>query len=290
MPSVIKHLLTIVVAGYAQLPTSLYFIAFPFPLLLKAVCNLYIATSRSQEKLHPISTTSSKITYTENTMKLESCIDDIIHQDESLTNIIIRPTCLIACSNYEPNRSNENNDNFDGLTTEHSGSREWFCTLGVMIGRLSNLTQLTFDGLNPDNENLEQFWGEISNSTSLTDLYFINMNLVSCEEILATINAPNIKSITFKCCTSIPNEIGYILHQQGQDKLINHLATLVFTECSFNNTNTIREIVHFATELANLTSIKSFLFTSCSFDIEQSMCLLRCLNEETVNQVDVQIT
>ena len=117
------------------------------------------------------------------------------------------------------------------------------------------------------------------------------LNLVSCEEILATINAPNIKSITFKCCTSIPNEIGYILHQQSQDKLINHLATLVFIECSFNNTNTIRENVHFATELANLTSIKSFLFTSCSFDdIEQSMCLLWCLNEEIVTQVDVHIT
>ena len=109
------------------------------------------------------------------------------------------------------------------------------------------------------------------------------LNLVSCEEILATINAPNIKSITFKCCTSIPNEIGYILHQQSQDKLINHLATLVFIECSFNNTNTIRENVHFATELANLTS--------CSFDdIEQSMCLLLCLNEEIVTQVDVHIT
>jgi hypothetical protein len=86
------------------------------------------------------------------------------------------------------------------------------------------------------------------------------------EEILATINAPNIKSITFKCCTSIPNKIGYILHQQSQDKLINHLATLVFIECSFNNTNTIREFqcyhMVYCACCCYLSSLK-FKFMSC---------------------------
>lgn len=89
--------------------------------------------------------------------------------------------------------------------------REWFCTLGVMFGRLPNLTQLTFDGLDPNNKNLERFWGEISNSTSLTGLYFINMNLVSCKEMMITADAPNITSITFQQCT-IPNDIGNLLH------------------------------------------------------------------------------
>jgi len=107
------------------------------------------------------------------------------------------------------------------------------------------------------------------------------MNLVSCEEMLATANAPNITSITFQQCT-IPNEIGYLLPQRGQEQMNNHLTTLVFNECNFNNTNTMREIVNFATELAHLTSIRSF-FTLCSFDIVQSMCLDRCLNEESVN-------
>ena len=222
-------------------------------------------------------------------MELGSCIDRIIHQDDTLTNIIIRPTCLIACSNYEPNQSDEDNDSLDGLNLERSGSREWFCNLGIMFGRLTNLTQLTFDGLDPDDEDLERFWGEISGSTSLTYLYFINMNLVSCEEMLTTASAPNITSITFQHCT-ISNEIGNLLHQEDQDELNNHLTTLCFIECSFNNTNTMREIVDFATELAQLTTIRSFLFTSCFFDVEQSMCLVRCLKEESVNTVDVHIT
>jgi hypothetical protein len=52
----------------------------------------------------------------------------------------------------------------------------------------------------------------------------------------------------------------------------------------------MREIIDFATELAQLTTIRSFLFTSCFFDVEQSMCLVRCLKEESVNTVDVHIT
>ena len=161
-------------------------------------------------------------------MELGSCIARVICQDDTLTNIIIRPSCIIACSNYEHNESDDDNDSLDGLTMERSGSREWFCALGVMFGRLPNLTQLTFDDLDPDNENLEQFWGEISRSTSLTGLYFINMNLVSCEEMMITADAPNITSITFQQCT-IPNDIGYLLRHYN-------LATLVFNECNFNDT------------------------------------------------------
>lgn len=221
-------------------------------------------------------------------MELGSCIDRVIHQDNRITNIIIKPTCLIACSDYEPNLSDDDDDSLDGLNMECSGSREWFCNLGIMFGRLTNLTHLTFDGLEPDDKDLERFWGEISGSTSLTDLYFINMNLLSCEEMLATADAPNISSITFQRCT-MSNEIGYLLHQRGQEEMNNHLTMLCFIECSFNNTNTMREIVNFATELAHLTSIRSFLFTSCSFDIGQSMCLIRCLNEESVNPIYVNI-
>ena len=87
-------------------------------------------------------------------MELGSYIDRIIRKDDTLTNIIIRPTCLIACLDYEPNKSDENNDSLDGLNLERSGSREWFCNLGIMFGRLTNLTQLTFDGLDPDDKDL----------------------------------------------------------------------------------------------------------------------------------------
>jgi hypothetical protein len=41
-----------------------------------------------------------------------------------------------------------------------------------MFARLTNLTQLIFDGLDPEDEELESFWGEISGSISLTSLYF----------------------------------------------------------------------------------------------------------------------
>ena len=211
-------------------------------------------------------------------MELGSCITRIIHRDDTLTNIIVRPTCLIACSDYEPNVRVR--DSLDGLHLQVCGSTEWFGILGVKFARLTNLTQLTFDGLNPDDEDLEQFWGEISGSTSLTSLYYTNMNLESCEEMLAAASAPNLKSITFQGCT-IPNDIGCVLGQQIQD--------LRFIECSFSNTNTMREIVAFATELAHITSITSFWFTSCVLDTEQSMCLVRCLREERRSRDVVQI-
>jgi hypothetical protein len=47
-----------------------------------------------------------------------------------------------------------------------------------------------------------------------------------------------------------------------------------------SNAISIKEIVEFATELAKLTSITSFLFTSCYLDPEQSICLVQCLQEE----------
>ena len=113
-----------------------------------------------------------------------------------------------------------------------------------------------------------------------------------CEEMMCTASAPNLTSITFQGCT-ILNEIGCFLQEsltllrQGQEELC-ILTTLCFIECSFSNTNTTREILAFATELAHLTSITSFWFTSCILDPLQSMCLARCLGEEISND-DVQI-
>ena len=158
-----------------------------------------------------------------------------------------------------------------------------------MFAKLTNLKQLTFDGLDPENEELEQFWGEISGSTSLTSLNYTNMNLESCEEMLAgTVNAPNLTSITFQECV-VPNNIGFLLRQEGQEEFNNSITTLCFIECDFSNTNSTREICEFATELALITSITSFWFTSCLLDTEQSMCLVRCLQEERISRDDVQI-
>ncbi len=137
--------------------------------------------------------------------------------------------------------------------------------------------------MDPDDEDLEQFWGEISGCTSLTSLYYKR-----CEEMLVAVTAPNLSRITFQGCT-IPNNIGCFLRQEGQEELNYHLTTLCFIECCFNNTNTIREILEFATEFAHLTSIRSFCFTSCLLDTEQSMCLAQCLKEERVSTVDVPI-
>ena len=226
------------------------------------------------------------------TMELGSCIARVIHRDDTLTNIIITPTCLTACVDYDANESDDDDDSIDAvensinsnifyyLNMETSGSRRWFCYLGYMIAQLTNLTQLTYDGLYPEDEELEQFWGEISASTSLTSLYFTNMNLeIGCEDMLSTASAPNLTSITFQGCT-IPNEIGCFLQESRK------LTTLCFIECRFSKTNTIREILAFATELAHLTSITSFWFTSCILDTVQSMCLVQCLQEE---RIDVQI-
>ena len=181
---------------------------------------------------------------------------------------------------------------FYDLNMEYSGSREWFTNLGFMFARLTNLTQLTFDGLDPEDEDLERLWGEISASTSLTSLYFANMNLErGCEEMLSTACAPNLTSITFQGC-NISNEIGCFLQEpltllrQGQEELC-ILTTLCFIECRFSNTNTIREILAFATELSHLTPITSFWFTSCVLDTVQAMCLVRCLQEERIDDVQI---
>ncbi len=128
-----------------------------------------------------LSTYIKIIPLSEGTMELGSCIARVIHRDDTLTNIIIRPTCLIACEEYEPNESDDDDDSIDAeensinrniydLNMQTSGSRDWFCNLGYMFARLTNLTQLTFDGLDPEDEELESFWGEISGSTSLTRL------------------------------------------------------------------------------------------------------------------------
>jgi hypothetical protein len=88
-------------------------------------------------------------------MELGSCISKIIHQDDTPTNIIIRPTCVTACSNYEPDESDDV-DNIDAeensineriyfLKGKFSCSREWFANFGVMISKLLNLAQLTFE-------------------------------------------------------------------------------------------------------------------------------------------------
>jgi hypothetical protein len=113
-------------------------------------------------------------------MKLGSCISQIVHQDDTLTNIIIKPTCVIACSIYEPDESdnvdsieseeNSINERIYFLNDECSGSREWFANLSVMISKLPNLAKLTFDGLNIHASELERFWGEIS-TTSVDPIF-----------------------------------------------------------------------------------------------------------------------
>ena len=224
-------------------------------------------------------------------MELGLCISRIIRRDDTLTNIIIKPTCITVCCNYEPNESddvdsieaeeNSVNKNIFFLNGEFSGSREWFASLGVMISRLPNLAQLTFNELDIHASELERFWGEISDSASLTTLIYTNIDLDHWE---GGMNSPNLKSILFQRCTNIPNDLGYILHE---DEI--SITKLQFDESSFMNTNSMKEIVRFASYLALLRTITSFSFTSCSFDHVQKMCLERCLREERNNPDDLEI-
>ena len=83
----------------------------------------------------------------------------------------ITPTCITACSNYEPEESddvdsieaeaNSINERIYFLNGDVSGSREWFADIRVMISILPNLAQLTFNGLNIHASELERFWGKI---------------------------------------------------------------------------------------------------------------------------------
>lgn len=222
-------------------------------------------------------------------MELGRCLLRVIHRDITLSHIIMRPSCLDACDDYEPGESddcdsieaeeNSVNGRMYDLNCEGNGTREWFEILGSMIAKLPNLNQLTFDGIDPEDRNLERFWGEVSGCTTLTSIKIANMNLVnSRDEILCIIDAPNVSNVMFQGCT-LNHEIGYALKED-----VNHqsLSTLHFAECRFDNTNTMREIVDFAGHLALLPSIISLEFTSCAFDAEQSMVLVRSLREERV--------
>jgi hypothetical protein len=118
----------------------------------------------------------------------------VIHWDNALTNKIIRPTCITACSNYEPEESddvdsieaeeNSINECISILNGDVSGTREWFTNLGVMIAKLPNLTELTFDELDANAMELEGFWGKISASKSLTSLGYKDMNLKRWEGVV----------------------------------------------------------------------------------------------------------
>ena len=147
-----------------------------------------------------------------------------------------------------------------------------------MIANLTNLNQLTFDGIDPEYKYLERFWGEVSASKSLTSINFANMNLENSEEILCTIDAPVIRKVKFHNCT-LCHDIGCLLLDN-----LNHdsLSTIHFDECRFGNTNTMEEIAEFAGNFALLPSITSLEFTSCAFDAYQSIHFGRSYNNERV--------
>ena len=222
-------------------------------------------------------------------MELGRCLVRIIHRDITLTNIVIRPSCLQACDNYEPDEAddvdsieaeeNSVNRHIYDLNYETSGTREWFEVLGSMIAKLTNLNQLTFDGIDPEYEYLERFWGEVSSSNSLTSIAFANMNLEHSDDILCAIGAPNIRNVMFNNC-SLHHEIGYCLRYIHVDHY--SISTLHFEECRFTNTSTIRGVVDFVGHLAILQSVTSLKFISCAFDDELSICLVRCFHEERV--------
>ena len=184
-------------------------------------------------------------------MHLGSCISSIIHQDRTVTELIIMPSCLTACDSYEPNESDDvdsinsdensiNNDIYK-INDEESGSREWFSLLGVIIAKLTKLTRITFDQVDQDAREMERFFAEISASKSLTDLHLTNVNVEDCYEIIGgIINAPSLTTIVFNNCT-IPHDIGFFLHD-----VLNHdsLTTIHFTSCRLSSTTLIRKILN----------------------------------------------
>jgi len=99
--------------------------------------------------------------------------------------MIIKPTCLTACSDYGSNNNvdsieaeeNSINQNIFYLDEDFSGTRDWFTTLDVTITKLTNFTLLTFDGLDTNARELEGSWGQTSDSSSFTTLNYINMDL-----------------------------------------------------------------------------------------------------------------
>jgi len=165
---------------------------------------------------------------------LGSCIRRVVHRDNTLTNIIITPTCITACNEYVI----EGDDDVDKLFCDMIGSIEWFNLFGFTIGILPNLTQLTFDGLDTDVRELETFWGEISNSTSLTTLKYVNMNLEGFDELEMS---PNIRSIICLRCTISKDILGYL----GEEEPPCSLRTLRFVECRIHSMNAMAGIIDF---------------------------------------------
>ena len=167
---------------------------------------------------------------------LGSCIRRVVHRDNTLTNIIITPTCITACDEYV----------VEGLSSEMIGSREWFYLFGGAIGNLPNLTQLTFDGLDTDMRELERFWGKITASASLTTLKYINMNLEGFDELEIS---PNIRSIICLRCTISKDILGYL----GEEEPPCSLRTLRFVECRIHSMNAMAGFIYFNGDFAFTT-------------------------------------
>jgi hypothetical protein len=219
-------------------------------------------------------------------MEVATILSRILHRDITLTGIVISLSFLEACDNYASDAAddvdsvdaeeNSVNGRIYDLLSYVNGNRDWFEVLGSMIANLPNLNELTFDGVDPNAEYLETFWGAVSASNSLTSINFADMNLENNDEIFCIIDAPNVGNVVFHNCT-LHREVGFALRE---DVHHHSLTTLRFVECRFGNTNTMRDIIDFAGHLAFLPSITSLEFSSCDFDAQQSTCLLRSFRED----------
>ena len=168
------------------------------------------------------------------------------------------------CPEFEANNKLE-------LMTNWPGEREWYCDLGRMIGQLEGLRSIHFHSLDPGQENLERFWGEVVGSRSLMFVEASNMDLTYGQEFLIWFHGTKVKQLSFYLCT-IGNDVGYDLvgyNLPSEDEGDDIRRQIVFHECHFPNINKNDSVMDFARGFLDIRGLFSLEFRNCTFQTQE---------------------
>lgn len=211
---------------------------------------------------------------------LSQSIALVCARDPTVLELKFTSTCFENLKDFVPNEDFDEEDSYDGLdivsrrnndilASEFAGGREWYCELAVMISQLERLRVISFESLDPNETDLEKFWGEYAASTSLRLVVCIDMDLTSCEEVFTMFSAPHVKAVEFERCI-ICISIGFMLGENVNENNRELERELTFNECNFRAVSDSRCRREFVDGLGWIPGLRSVKFKRCIFVDDES--------------------